>query len=157
MKRVVFSLTLMLIIGSIFAQNAVNADGSLKLKGNVAILVNSSHFTFQNGVFVKAIDDKAISMLGTATRTLCMEKFVNYGFGVVNRDDEAYKQVLQLIEENKLEDYMDLLEILNDNEELLKAETTGNILYEIKNKVHTITGACDVKLKGVIKNERENE
>ncbi|MBQ2176572.1 MAG: hypothetical protein II453_16430 [Alphaproteobacteria bacterium] len=116
MKRVVFSLTLMLIIGSIFAQNAVNADGSLKLKGNVAILVNSSHFTFQNGVFVKAIDDKAISMLGTATRTLCMEKFVNYGFGVVNRDDEAYKQVLQLIEENKLEDYMDGISVTAKNQ-----------------------------------------
>ena len=59
------------------------------------------------------------------------------------------KEIKERLErlENKLEDYMDLLEILNDNEELLKAETTGNILYEIKNKVHTITGACDVKLK----------
>ena len=49
------------------------------------------------------------------------------------------KEIKERLErlENKLEDYMDLLEILNDNEELLKAETTGNILYEIKNKVHT--------------------
>lgn len=36
-----------------------------------------------------------------------MQKFQNMCFGIVNRDDEATKQVEELIEENKLEDYLD--------------------------------------------------
>ena len=91
---------------SAFSQTAVNADGSLKFRGNVAIFVEGNSFTFKNGRYVKQVDDETMSILKTTLRTLCMEKFQNICFGVVNRDDDAFQQVSQLISENKLEDYL---------------------------------------------------
>lgn len=116
MKKLIVLLTMVLFMGSATSQTAVNADGTIKSKGNVAIIVNGCHYSFNNGKFVKAIDDEAITALNTAIRTMCIEKFINFGFGVVNRDDEAYRQVKQLIEENKLEDYIDGIAVTAKNQ-----------------------------------------
>jgi len=95
-----------LLFGQVSAQKSVNADGTLKFRGNVAILVEGRSFTFQDGKFTKMIDDQTMSVLKTTLRMVAIEKFQNIAFGVVNRDDEANAQVRQLIEENKLEDYL---------------------------------------------------
>ena len=107
MKKLLFAAALLLGAMSVNAQTAVNADGTLKYRGNVAILVEGRSFTFQNGQFVKQLNDGTLSELKNALRLLSMEKFQNMCFAVVNRDDEASKQVEQLISENKLEDYLD--------------------------------------------------
>lgn len=90
-----------------FSQRAINADGTLKFRGNVAIMVEGSSFTFKEGKFVKQVDDEITQSLETSLRALSMEKFQDMCFAVVNRDDEAFNKVKQLIEENKLEDYLD--------------------------------------------------
>lgn len=107
MKHLIFLLLAVMPMLTISAQTSVNADGTIKHRGNVAIMVEGRSFTFNNGRFVKAVDDKTLSMLKTSLRTLSIEKFQNMNFGIVNRDDEANSQVKQLIEENKLEDYLD--------------------------------------------------
>ena len=98
------------------AQTAVNADGTLKFRGNVAILVEGSSFTFQDGKFVKQVDDDVVEGLKTVLRTFSMQKFQNICFGVVNRDNEAFGQVAQLIKENKLEDYLDGVSVAAKNQ-----------------------------------------
>ena len=45
-----------------------------------------------------------------------MQKFQNICFGVVNRDNEAFGQVAQLIKENKLEDYLDGVSVAAKNQ-----------------------------------------
>ena len=93
-----FISTLMLVLG-VHAQTAVNQDGSIKFRGNVAIFVDSKCYTFSNGQAVKSIDNGTSMLLKTSLRAIAMEKFQNLSFGIVNRDDEAAKQVEALIEE----------------------------------------------------------
>lgn len=107
MKKFSFLLWFILSFMDVFSQTATNADGTLKFRGNVAIIVEGRSLTFQNGTFVKQVEDENLQALKTALRTLCMQDFQNMCFAVVNRDDEAFKQVEQLISENKLEDYLD--------------------------------------------------
>lgn len=116
MKKISVFLWFMLFTATIFSQTVTNADGTLKFRGNVAILVEGNSFTFQDGKYVKQIDDEVMSALKTALRVLCMEKFQNACFAVVNRDDDAFDQVSQLIKENKLEDYLDGISISAKNQ-----------------------------------------
>lgn len=107
MKKIILTLCTFFYAVGIFAQTAVNKDGTIKFRGNVAIYVDSKCYTLKNGEVVKSVDDGTTNLLKTTLRTIAMEKFQNIAFGVVNRDDEANKQVEELIEENKLEDYLD--------------------------------------------------
>lgn len=114
-KLFLFLLTI-LSITTASAQTSVNADGTIKHRGNVAIIVEGRNFTFSDGNFVKTIDDETMQMLKTTLRALSIQKFSNMNFGIVNRDDEANSQVKQLIEENKLEDYLDGISVQAKNQ-----------------------------------------
>ena len=116
MKKLGFLLCFVCLMVNAAAQTAVNADGTLKFRGNVAILVEGSSFTFQDGKFVKQVDDDVVEGLKTVLRTFSMQKFQNICFGVVNRDNEALGQVAQLIKENKLEDYLDGVSVSAKNQ-----------------------------------------
>lgn len=107
MKRLFTLLMLSVLALSTFSQKAVNADGTLKFRGNVAIMVEGCSFTFKGEKFVRQVDDEVTQSLETALRALSMQKFQDMCFAVVNRDDDAFSKVKQLIEENKLEDYLD--------------------------------------------------
>lgn len=106
MKNFVFLMCAMIMCTFSFAQNATNADGTIKSRGNVAIMVTSHSFTFQDGIFKKQIDDETIITLKSAINAMAMQKFGNSGFGIVNRDNEAYENVKKVMEEQKLEDYI---------------------------------------------------
>lgn len=116
MKRLVIFLLTLTFVFTTFSQTAINADGSLKYKGNVAILVKGRNFTFRNGIFTPQVDDPMMQTLKTALRLYIMERIQNYGFAIVNRDNEAFNQVTQLIQENKLEDYIDGISIQAKNQ-----------------------------------------
>lgn len=116
MKKVILTLCTMFCALGIFAQTTVNKDGSIKFRGNVAIYVDSKCYTFKDGYATKSVDDGAAALLKTTLRTIAMEKFQNIAFGIVNRDDEANKQVEELIEENKLEDYLDGVSVRAKNQ-----------------------------------------
>ena len=51
MKKFLVFLICALCTMSTFAQTTTNADGSIKYRGNVAIMVTSHFFTFKNGTF----------------------------------------------------------------------------------------------------------
>jgi hypothetical protein len=90
-----------------YSQTATNADGSLKLRGNVAIISTYHAFTFKNGVFEQQVNDEVATMQKSAINAMAMQAFGNSGFGIVNRDNEAYNNVMKQLEEQKLEDYID--------------------------------------------------
>lgn len=106
MKKILFILCAMMTSLMSFAQTAINADGTIKYRGNVAIMVTSHSFTFENGQFKKINEDSEISQLKSALNALAMQKFGNSCFGIVNRDNEAYANVRKALEEQKLEDYI---------------------------------------------------
>ena len=116
MKKLSLLLWFMIVAVSMFSQTATNADGTLKFRGNVAILVEANSFTLRNGENVKQVDNETAQLLKTTARALSMNKFQGVGFGVVNRDDDAFAQVSQLIRENKLEDYMDGISVTAKNQ-----------------------------------------
>lgn len=107
MKR--FSLFILCIVSALclYAQGSVNSDGTIKFRANVAVMVTGNSYTFEKGIFKKRVDDETLSVLKTSIHALVLKKFQDGGFGVVNRDDEASQKVQSLIEENKLEDYLD--------------------------------------------------
>ena len=84
MKKVILTLCTFFCAVGIFAQTAVNKDGTIKFRGNVAIYVDSKCYTFKNGEVVKSVDDGTTNLLKTTLRTIAMEKFQNIAFGVVN-------------------------------------------------------------------------
>lgn len=106
MKKVLFALGMVLLNSLSFAQTSTNADGSRKFRGNVAIMVTSHYFTFENGVFQEKVSDETITELKSAINAMAIQKFGNLCFGVVNRDNEAYANVRKVLEEQKLEDYI---------------------------------------------------
>lgn len=106
MKKVIIFLCVVLMSLSSFSQTSVNADGTIKNRGNVAIMVTSHTFSFKDGVFKKTLDDATITELKSAFNAIAIQKFDNLGFGIVNRDNEAYENVKTLLEEQKLEDYI---------------------------------------------------
>lgn len=107
MKQIFVIISAIFITLGIHAQTSVNKDGSIKFRGNVAIFVDSKSYTFKNGETVKSVSNETTALLKTTLRAIAMEKFQNIAFGIVNRDDETNRQVEELIEENKLEDYLD--------------------------------------------------
>lgn len=107
MKQLLVIISAIFITLGIHAQTSVNKDGSIKFRGNVAIIVDSKSYTFQNGKAVKSVNSETTTKLKKTLRAIAMLKFQNIAFGIVNRDDEANRQVEELIEENKLEDYLD--------------------------------------------------
>lgn len=106
-KFLVIIISAIFITLGIHAQTSVNKDGSIKFRGNVAIFVDSKSYTFQNGKAVKSVNPETTAKLKSTLRTIAMLQFQKIAFGIVNRDDEANRQVEELIEENKLEDYLD--------------------------------------------------
>lgn len=107
MKRSVLLLCLVVMTIFSYAQTATNADGTIKFRGNVAIMVTSHSFTKDKGVFKQILDDEVVIELKSALNAMAMQKFGNASFGIVNRDNEAYANVRKVLEEQKLEDYID--------------------------------------------------
>lgn len=105
-KLVSFFVTACITLAG-FSQTSANADGSLKLRGNVAIISTYHAFTFKNGVFKQQINDEIASEVKSAYNAIAMQTFGNSCFGIVNRDNEAFNNVMKQLEEQKLEDYMD--------------------------------------------------
>lgn len=116
MKHLFVIICAIFITLGIHAQTSVNKDGSIKFRGNVAIFVDGKSYTFQNGKAVKAVNSEAITKLKATLRAIAMIEFQNTAFGIVNREDEANRQVEELIEENKLEDYLDGVSVKAKNE-----------------------------------------
>ena len=57
MKQIIFFISTLFVVLGLHAQTAVNEDGSIKFRGNVAIVVDSKCYTFSDGVAVKTVDD----------------------------------------------------------------------------------------------------
>ena len=105
-KLVSFIVTACITIAG-FSQTSTNADGSLKLRGNVAIISTYHAFTFKNGIFEQQVNEEVASMAKSSFNAMAMQAFGNSCFGIVNRDNEAFDNVMKQLEEQKLEDYID--------------------------------------------------
>ncbi len=130
MKKFLMCIVAACVSIASFTQTATNADGSLKLRGNVAIITTYHAFTFKNGAFEQQINDEVASTVKAAFNAMAMQAFGNSCFGIVNRDNEAYANVMKQLEEQKLEDYIDGFSV--------KAKNAGaDCLCLIDNTIYT--------------------
>lgn len=118
MKTKIFLFLFVVFASNVFSQKVVNEDGSIKYRGNVAIMVSGKYFTYENGVFAQKVNDSdnEATILAASLNALAIQKFQNMAFGVVNRDNDAFDKVKTLLEENKLEDYLGGLSIQAKNQ-----------------------------------------
>lgn len=107
MKKLLSIVTLCLMCLTSKAQTSVNPDGSLRYRANVAVLVTSSQFTFENGVYKQQIKDETAKEVESAINAFAMQQFADACCAIVNRNNTAYNRVKKLLEEQKLEDYID--------------------------------------------------
>ena len=121
-----------------FSQTATNADGSLKLRGNVAIVSTYHAFTFKDGVFEQQVNDEVASEVKSAYNAMAMQAFGNSCFGIVNRDNVAFNNVMKQLEEQKLEDYMDGFTVKAKGQGADCLCLIDNTMYTENNFVQTI-------------------
>ncbi len=113
MRTKIFLFILILVALQVNAQKAVDASGNVKSRGNVAIFVTSNSFHF--GSNTQSREDQQTREAGVliaetlvpAVNAVVMQKFQHNAYSIVNRDNEAFRKVQSLLEENKLEDYLD--------------------------------------------------
>ena len=116
MKRIVFFILTAFISVAAKPQTATNADGTLKMRGNVAIMATYNDYTFKNGVFDKQIDDSTATRLKSAYTALAMQAFGDACFGIVNRDNKASENVNKLLRHLSYKgfDYETINKVLNN-------------------------------------------
>lgn len=101
MKKIILSLILCIYAGNgLFAQTATDQGGEKLYRGNIALIVRED--TYMNGNKQPTKAD-----FSTATYAWVSKLVLEEGFRIVNRDEKAMADVKRLIEENKLEDYLD--------------------------------------------------
>lgn len=138
MKKLLSFILLVCFSLSGFSQTATNADGSLKLRGNVAIVSTYHAFTFKDGVFEQQINDEVASDVKSAYNAMAMQAFGNSCFGIVNRDNVAFDNVMKQLEEQKLEDYMDGFTVKAKGQGADCLCLIDNTIYTENNFVQTI-------------------
>lgn len=100
---------LCILISSILAtsaQTVTDANGSRTYRANIAVIVKESIFSFENGKFVHSVSDADKSLFGAAVNAYVIKCLQDEGFRVVNRDNEVYAEIQDILRENKLEDYL---------------------------------------------------
>ena len=97
---------LFLSVLSVNSQTITDESGARAYRANVAVIVKESIFSFENGKFVHSVSDADKSLFGAAVNTLVIKYLQDEGFRVVNRDNEAYIEIQNILKENKLEDYL---------------------------------------------------
>lgn len=107
MKKFLFFLVLTIFSLPSIAQSTSNADGTIKHRGNVAIIATYNVYSFNHGIYKKEVDDNITEQMSNSYYSTAMQLFGNSGFGIVNRDNDVYRNVKKMLEEQKLEDYMD--------------------------------------------------
>ena len=138
MKKLLFFILSVCFSTSGFSQTATNADGSLKLRGNVAIVSTYHAFTFKDGVFEQQINDEVASEVKSAYNAIAMQTFGNSCFGIVNRDNVVFNNVMKQLEEQKLEDYMDGFTVKAKGQGADCLCLIDNTMYTENNFVQTI-------------------
>jgi len=106
MKKMIFlTVALIFISQSLFSQ-ITDETGKKITRGNIALIVQEDFFT--NGQRLSA---KSKSDLNTATYAWVSKQLIDWGFQIVNRDDEAMSKVSKLLKESKSEHYLEGLSI----------------------------------------------
>ena len=111
-KFVLITLCLNLLFSISLNAQSTDANGQKRFKGNVAIFINSDIFSFKNGLFYMPEQfneslERELKNNEASLYALLQQNVSNAGYAVVNRDDKMQEKVNLLLQQNKMEEYID--------------------------------------------------
>lgn len=111
-KFVLITLCLNLLFSISLNAQSTDANGQKRFKGNVAIFINSDIFSFRNGLFYMPEQfneslERELKKDEASLYALLQQNVSNAGYAVVNRDDKMQEKVNLLLQQNKMEEYID--------------------------------------------------
>lgn len=165
MKKAIFFLGLLLLSGNSFSQVHTDEFGKKVSRGNIALIVQEDFFS--DG---QRVSEQTKSDLNTATYAWVSKQLIDWGFQIVNRDDEAMQKVSKLLRESKSENYLDGLSIqakgqgadyllLVDMSTLYEGKNSKNVTLDYSYRFITIQNniGSHAKLRTEIIFENENQ
>lgn len=105
-------LSLILCLGA--KAQMVNENGEKTYMANIAVVVNETMYNIDEGKMVE-IDVQGREALKSALTLYLSQHFANNGFMIVNNNAEVNAKINAVIEENKLEEYIDGLAVQAKN------------------------------------------
>ena len=114
MKKLLICLSLLLFAHSQLSAQMVNEKGEKTYMANIAVVVNENIYNIENGKMVKVIIPGRESLASALTLYLT-NHFAQNGFLIVNSDAAINQKINAVIEENKLEEYIDGLAVQAKN------------------------------------------
>lgn len=114
MKQLFTSLFLALTLCIGAKAQMVDKNGEKTYVANVAIVVNEASYNIDGGKMIKS-DVKGRETLKSALTLWLSQQFAQNGFMIVNNDESVNAKINAIIEENKLEEYIDGLAIQAKN------------------------------------------
>ena len=114
MKQLFMSLLLALTLAFNVKAQMVNEKGEKSYVANVAVVVNESMYNIDGGKMLK-VDVRGRETLKSALTLWLSQLFSQNGFLIVNSDESVNAKINAIIEENKLEEYIDGLAVQAKN------------------------------------------
>lgn len=114
MKQLFISLFLALALCLGAKAQMVDEKGEKTYVANVAIVVNEAMYNVDGGKMLK-VDVQGRETLKSALTLWMSQHFADNGFMIVNNDERVNAQINAIIEENKLEEYIDGLAVQAKN------------------------------------------
>lgn len=114
MKKLLICLSLLLFAHSELSAQMVNEKGEKTYMANIAVVVNENIYNIENGKMVK-VRIPGRESLASALTLYLTNHFAQNGFLIVNSDAAINQKINAVIEENKLEEYIDGLAVQAKN------------------------------------------
>lgn len=109
MKRNLFLLWLLITSVTLSAQNVSNSEGARVYKANIALMVTESYLDMDGDGVSKTYPNREVfkTEVTTSTQQIILEE----GFRIVNRENDTFSNIKKVLQEQKLEDYLDGLTV----------------------------------------------
>lgn len=138
-KTFLFSLCLSFFFAINLYAQSTDANGQKLFKGNVAIFINSDVFSFKNGLFYlpEQFNDsfkQELKSYEASLYALLQQNVSSAGYAVVNRDVKTQEKVNILLQQNKMEEYIDGISVQAKNQGadyILLADVTQCTIDEV--------------------------
>ena len=110
MKRILLASMMTIVACLGMRAQVVDEKGEKVYTANVAIVVKETMYSVDDGKMVE-IDVKGREKLSSAYNLWLNQQFAQNGFLIVNNDPAVNEKINAIIEENKLEEYIDGLAV----------------------------------------------
>lgn len=114
MKKILTSLLMYIVCSSLLTAQTTDENGAKNYTANVAVFVNETMYEIENGSIHRA-EIEGRERLKDALTLYMSQYFMQNGFLIVNSDPAINQKINSIVQENKLEEYIDGMSIQAKN------------------------------------------